>query len=213
MLVYVITDGGKNFIRRDVTGRYVPIGNRVLADEFEERHKAQRVLDCNLSPKLRKKYKIKAENLDIKKQKTDEPKTSDKIIQDLDNIKKSVGQPVESKLDEFAKNLQSVQSFILDVEERKKELSDELSKIDKELNDVNHYIEMTNFDNEKDKCSAFDMLQNMMQSRRKIKNELRVLKQLGDCKVDSSMVGDILIAINELDNRKYIPRVLTELFE
>ena len=57
------------------------------------------------------------------------------------------------------------------------------------------------------------MLQNRLKKRRKIKNELQVLTQLGDCKIDSSMLVDITKAIEDMNNRIYTPRILTELFE
>ena len=40
-----------------------------------------------------------------------------------------------------------------------------------------------------------------------------MLTQLGDCKIDSSMLVDITKAIEDMNNRIYTPRILTELFE
>ena len=60
---------------------------------------------------------------------------------------------------------------------------------------------------------AFNMLRHRLKKRRKIKDELQVLQQLGECKITSSMLVDIKNAISELGNRQYVPRVLTALFE
>ena len=37
MALYVITDGNKNYIRRDIDGKYVAARSRALADEFLEK--------------------------------------------------------------------------------------------------------------------------------------------------------------------------------
>ena len=42
MALYVITDGNKNYIRRDIDGKYVAARNRALADEFLEKWKAEK---------------------------------------------------------------------------------------------------------------------------------------------------------------------------
>ena len=87
-----------------------------------------------------------------------------------------------------------------------------LSEVDKEISDINHYIEFGKF-NAYQGWLAFNMLRHRLRKRRKIKNELLVIQQLGDSKITSSMLQAIKKSIAEMDNRKYIPRVLNELFE
>lgn len=57
------------------------------------------------------------------------------------------------------------------------------------------------------------MLRHRLRKRRKIKNELHVVTQLCECKINSSMLSNIKDVIHELDDRVYTPRKLTNLFE
>ena len=63
MALYVITDGNKNYIRRDIDGKYVAARSRALADEFLEKWKAEKVLKNNLTPKKRKLYRVVEEDV------------------------------------------------------------------------------------------------------------------------------------------------------
>ena len=57
------------------------------------------------------------------------------------------------------------------------------------------------------------MLRNRLKKRRKIKDELQVLFQLGECKMNSEMLNDVESVILDMNNREYRPRILTELFK
>ena len=98
------------------------------------------------------------------------------------------------------------------MEERKNKLSGDLSNIDKEITDIQHYIEFGNF-NAYQGWLAFSMLRHRLKKRRKIKNEFQILSQIGECKINSAMVNDIQAAIHKINNKSYTPRVLPELFE
>ena len=80
-----------------------------------------------------------------------------------------------------------------------------------EITDIQHYIEFSDINGE-DIASTYNMLKTRLKNRRQIKNELSVLRQLAECKMDASMFGDLLTVISDLDNKTYVPRVLTSLF-
>ena len=208
MSLFVITDGNKNYIRRDLNGKYVPVRSRALADEFSEMWKARKVLDNNLTPKSRKRYHISEEETGFSNfQKPTEQKTEPikvEIKVNTDDFSK--------KIDELREKILGLQRFVADNEDRRTKLSDLLSNTDKEITDIQHYIEFTDLENE-DSLKAYQMLKERLKSRRIIKNELAVLRQLADCKMDTSMFSDLLTVISEIDNKKYVPRVLTELFK
>ena len=86
-----------------------------------------------------------------------------------------------------------------------------LSEIDKEICDINHYIEFFSLDAARG-YKAYRMLKERLAKRRFIKDELaRAGYFMGGTSADFSN-GLIARQIKELDNRHYTPRVLTELF-
>lgn len=207
MALYVITDGNKNYIRRDIDGKYVAARSRALADEFLEKWKAEKVLKNNLTPKKRKLYRVVEEDVGftvVKKPEQDQaenPKEERKPEQLL----------LSPQIEELRKKIEGVKKFIDDAENRRSELSDLLSNTDKEITDIQHYIEFSDINGE-DITSTYNMLKTRLKNRRQIKNELSVLRQLAECKMDASMFGDLLTVISDLDNKTYVPRVLTSLF-
>lgn len=207
MALYVITDGNKNYIRRDIDGKYVAARNRALADEFLEKWKAEKVLKNNLTPKKRKLYRVVEEDVGftvVKKPEQDQaekPKEERKPEQLL----------LSPQIEELRKKIEGVKKFIDDAENRRSELSDLLSNTDKEITDIQHYIEFSDINGD-DVASTYNMLKTRLKNRRQIKNELSVLRQLAECKMDASMFGDLLTVISDLDNKTYVPRVLTSLF-
>ena len=207
MSLFVITDGRKAYIRRDITGKYVPVMSRALADEFSERWKAKKVLENNLTPKKRKNFHILEEETGFSTTKTKEPEKKEAPKVEIRADAKDCYQ----KIDELKENIFKIQKFITDNEDRRSKLSDLLSNTDKEITDIQHYIEFSNLENE-DSLKTYQMLKDRLKSRRIIKNELSILRQLSDCKMDASMFNDLLTVISELDNKTYVPRVLTELF-
>ena len=207
MALYVITDGNKNYIRRDIDGKYVAARSRALADEFLEKWKAEKVLKNNLTPKKRKLYRVVEEDVGFTVVKKPEQDQAEKPKEE----RKSEQLILSPQIEELRKKIEGVKKFIDDAENRRSELSDLLSNTDKEITDIQHYIEFSDINGE-DIASTYNMLKTRLKNRRQIKNELSVLRQLAECKMDASMFGDLLTVISDLDNKTYVPRVLTSLF-
>lgn len=207
MALYVITDGNKNYIRRDIDGKYVAARSRALADEFLEKWKAEKVLKNNLTPKKRKLYRVVEEDVGFTVVKKPEQDQAEKPKEE----RKPEQLILSPQIEELRKKIEGVKKFIDDAENRRSELSDLLSNTDKEITDIQHYIEFSD-NNGEDIESTYNMLKTRLKNRRQIKNELSVLRQLAECKMDASMFGDLLTVISDLDNKTYVPRVLTSLF-
>lgn len=207
MALYVITDGNKNYIRRDIDGKYVAARSRALADEFLEKWKAEKVLKNNLTPKKRKLYRVVEEDVGFTVVKNPEQDQAEKPREE----RKPEQLILSPQIEELRKKIEGVKKFIDDAEDRRSELSDLLSNTDKEITDIQHYIEFSDINGE-DIASTYNMLKTRLKNRRQIKNELSVLRQLAECKMDASMFGDLLTVISDLDNKTYVPRVLTSLF-
>ena len=95
---------------------------------------------------------------------------------------------------------------------RKDILLNQLSKVDQELSDINHYIEFCNL-NAAQGYKAYKMIKDRRIIRRSIKNELDVLNIILGKKISETATDEIHKAITGMDNRKYEPRVLNELFD
>ena len=87
-------------------------------------------------------------------------------------------------------------------------LNGELSRLNEEITDIEHYIEFSKL-NVSDAYRAYKMLRDTLQERRQVKDTIRVVKELYDnCNVDK--LADVK---SELENRVYIPRRLSGLFD
>lgn len=213
IIQYVLTDGHGAYIRRDnFSGKYVPVRNEAFAEKFEQRHKAANILKNALSKNVRSHYYVvdlETTTVVNKEPISDPPKLASK-----DNIVKNIvaEKDAESQAEKWINGVAGLASFVMDAEERKEELVAQLSEVDKEITDINHYIEFGKF-NAYQGWLAFSMLRSRLRRRRKIKDELRIIVELGQCKITSDMMIDINNAITELKNRKYAPRVLKQLFD
>lgn len=218
MIQYILTDGRGSYIRYDTySGKYVPVRNEALAEKWEQRSKAQNILKNGLAKQYRKNYHVKDidDGNGLFETGTITKPEKENVSADLhiDKVKEIIKKEYnDSQLEKWEEGLNSMSEFVMDAEQRREELSKAMSDVDKEITDIQHYIEFNNM-NAYQGWLAYKMLQNRLKRRRKIKNELQVLTQLGVCKIDSSMLQDVLKAIKDMNNRTYSPRVLTELFD
>lgn len=213
MSKYMITDGCL-YLRRDASGNFVPVKNQSLGDVWEQRSKVQNVLLNCINKNFRKRYRI-LEIADEIIPKLIVSKKPEIAIKPKDSVAKQIGNESieENHLSNLTTEIDKFTDFVQDAEQRKKTLLNALSNVDKEISDINHYIEFGNKFNAYQGWLAFNMLRNRLRKRRKIKDELHILIQLGECKVNSEMLTEIKNSIGNLDAREYQPRILKELFE
>lgn len=201
MAQYVITDGTR-WIMRDRKGKYVPTSCEALADIFTNKQ-ATGIFQSNLSKALKSVFRV---------QKIDEPS---KLI-------KQISQETAQKNTERVSTAENIQRWIDKIEglnglatealHRKDELVQQLSKVDQELSDVNHYIEFCNL-NAAQGYKAYKMIKDRRIKRRSIKNELQVVDIILSKKICETATDEIQKAIAGMDQRTYEPRVLNELFD
>lgn len=200
MAQYVITDGTR-WIMRDRHGRYVPTSCEALADVFSNKQ-ATGIFQSNLSKALKSVFRV---------QKIDEPS---KLI-------KQISQETAQENTERVSTAENIQRWINKIDwlnglatealHRKDELVQQLSKVDQELSDVNHYIEFCNL-NAAQGYKAYKMIKDRRIKRRSIKNELQVVDIILSKKICETATDEIQKAIAGMDQRTYEPRVLNELF-
>lgn len=201
MAQYVITDGTR-WIMRDRKGKYVPTSCEALADIFSNKQ-ATGIFQSNLSKALKSVFRV---------QKIDEPpKLIKQISQETvqENTEKvSTAENVQRWIDK----IEGLNGLATEALHRKDELVQQLSKVDQELSDVNHYIEFCNL-NAAQGYKAYKMIKDRRIKRRSIKNELQVVDIILSKKISETATDEIQKAIVGMDQRKYEPRVLNELFD
>lgn len=213
MSQYMITDG-RLYLRKDVSGNFVPVKKQALGDTWEQRSKAQNILLNCINRNLRNRYKV----IEIADEIISKPVVAEKvekIIEPKECIVRQISNEIieENQIISLTNNIESLTNFVQSTEHRKEMLLVALSDIDKEISDINHYIEFGGKFNAYQGWLAFNMLRNRLKKRRKIKDELQILVQLGECKINTAMLNEIKKSIGNLNTRKYQPRILKELFE
>lgn len=96
---------------------------------------------------------------------------------------------------------------------RHQELTEEQSKFDGRVTDIEHYIEFNMGKlNACDGYKAYKLLQETLLARRKVKDELQMIQVVRD-RMNAEDIANVEQKISELETRTYKPRELTYLFE
>ena len=95
-----------------------------------------------------------------------------------------------------------------DIDQYQKQIREQLSTIDLELTDIDHYIEFNKL-SASDGYKIFKLRQNKLKKRREIKDALYTCSLLKKHSLESKK---IIKEINCRERRKYTPRVMNELF-
>ena len=201
MAQYVITDGTR-WIMRDRHGRYVPTSCEALADVFSNKQ-ATGIFQSNLSKALKSVFRV---------QKIDEPSKLIKQISKETAKKNTERVSTDENIKRWIDKIDGLNGLATEALHRKDELVQQLSQVDQELSDVNHYIEFCNL-NAAQGYKAYKMIKDRRIKRRSIKNELQVVDIILSKKISETATDEIQKAIAGMDQRTYEPRVLNELFD
>ena len=201
MAQYVITDGTR-WIMRDRHGNYVPTSCEPLADVYSNKQ-ANSIFQNQLSKALKSCFYV---------EKIDKPP----------ELVKQITQEKVNENTETPSNSENIQYWIDKVSDlnglasealhRKDDLLSQLSKVDQELSDIDHYIEFVNL-NAAQGYKAYKMIKDRRIIRRSIKNELEVLNIILGKKISETATDEIEKAVAGMDKRKYEPRIMEELFD
>lgn len=198
---YVITDGTR-WIMHDRNKKYVPTSNEALADIFGNKE-ANSVYQNNLSKALKSVFHV---------EKIDKPPALIKQISHEEVKSNTETVSVAANIQYWVDKVSGLNGLAAEALHRKEELINQLSEVDKELCDINHYIEFCNL-NAAQGYKAYKMIKDRRMKRRSIKNELDVLNMILGKKLSESVTNEITNAVSGMDKRIYEPRVLNELFD
>lgn len=201
MAQYVITDGTR-WIMRDRKGKYIPTSCEALADIYSNKQ-ANFIFQNQLSKALKSCFHL---------QKIDEPPELVKQITQ-EKVNENTETPSHSEnIQYWVDKVSDLNGLASEALHRKDNLLNQLSKVDQELSDINHYIEFCNL-NAAQGYKAYKMIKDRRIIRRSIKNELDVLNTILGKKISETATDEIQKAISGMDKRTYEPRVLNELFD
>lgn len=202
MGVYVITNGEGSYIHKDDTsGKYVPIRSFRKATQWDNILKANSVLNNSVPKAIRSSYAVelvKTEHIVEKESIAVQNEICFRNIED-DNIS------------EWVNKINTIKEVLSGSDSRQRELDEKLSNTDKEIVDIEHYIEFGKF-NAYQGWMCFKMLQNLLKQRRKIKNEQQVLYLIKQCKINGDSITALSQTVSDIQNKCYTPRAFPELF-
>ena len=193
MYGYILTNGEGRYINKDGS-KFVAIAAKNKAYVWCDKERAKNVLKCALPKKMQGQYKIEEISVDQPQPVSDGKYSFDYVPND--NVKQ-----IRDKVEEVLRLASAAET-------RLKELKDDLSKVDREISDVNHYIEFNKL-NAYQGYVACKLLQDKLLRRRGIKDEILVHTSMLGAK---DAVETAHKAIVGLEHRVYAPRELTDLF-
>lgn len=217
---YVLTDNQGSYIREDkLTKKYVPVRSLKQAKVWDSKEKATSILKNSIGKTIRNKYVVKLIETEVKTEVTDATEkkehTNVKSIQKLSNNapKEILTSSIEEdQIEDWLNKINQIVNVMSGSETRKKELLEKLSNIDKQIVDVEHYIEFNNF-NAAQGWGCYKMLQTLLKQRRNYKHELQVIRIIEQSNFKTDSLSHIAERIELVKNQSYVPRVLTELFD
>lgn len=209
---YMITNNKHQCLSRNDQGQFILVYQKDKAMVMTK-SKAQNILPC--LPKRWKNYHLKI--VPVPK-KTLEPqyKASNKYeILKSENLKVKELIKYED-LDDIGEEVKTMISSINDTSNKMKKKLDtlfiDLSNADKARNDLEHKIEFAKKANACEGWYYFSMLREVLQKRRKIKNDISYLQKILDMTIKGCDDGSLENFIYSIENKKYTARILGENF-
>lgn len=193
---YVICSG-KQYLTISNCSQQGTTSNLSQAKVFNTYEKAENFIKCI-------KKTLQMHNWDIKSLNEDEQLKS---LEDISYIKTQF----ESENFSWSDTLNNIETFHKDLKQHMDNLRLQQSQNDKEICDIYHFIEFFSLSASQG-FKAYRMLKERLQTRRKIKDELQKAKYILNADHINIIGGSLKKNIESLENRKYEPRVLKELF-
>lgn len=213
MSVYVITNGADRYLKRnEFSGKTSEVDNLSLATSWDTYGRASGFL---------KKYKPKRPGTTwsvleipysqcVAAQSTSEQPQQDKTmrVMSVADIKEAGQVPVQkSCVRESTDVLSTFASFVDDKRKQKDELARQHSVVEREILDIQHYIEFHDL-NAYQGWLVFKLLQQKLRTRRSLKDSIQAIGYIESCPIDTQQIKNAASSINGLSGRKYTPREL-----
>lgn len=204
---FTITNGNK-YVKCDINGNYKQVNNFCMADTYESQKIASNIIKNSLPKAWGHAYYV----VEIVEGRL-VPCTSPRPPKTTKNQTQKVFQ-FENKCDDvkWCKSFIGLDEVFVEAEKRFKELPQKLSDIDAQIVDLEHYIEFTSL-NASDGYKAYKKLKELLNERRILKYESKIVNAINKNRTASEGIKNILSTIRECQSSVYKPRVLADLFE
>lgn len=208
--LFYVTDTYGTYYTINASNKLVPTTDKEQAAKFTQA-KANSVIQTMIKPMQRYQYIIR----EAVREK-EETETQANSVQVIDYKEEDCNETMFDALDmEWNQYIQTLITFCSDLKQYRINLNYLLSQVDKEICDILHYIEFNNLD-AANGYRMYKMLKDCRLRRRKIKDDLGkvnlIIPTLGNKELVNSL-KTCLSQMKAMDQRKYTPRVLDELFE
>lgn len=216
---YIISDSSGRYIMKNAAGQFVPVYDIAFADKYDSITKAKNILNSSVSKSMRKLFSVK----DIEWEDAPSVTSSAPCVQETsssslkityrpkqDQLLRLASENIAEEDLTFSKdNISIAIGSVESMRKRKETLQEQHSQIEKEILDIEHYIELSDNMNAYQGWLAYTMLRKRLKRRRQLKDELLVLSDVEDV---MNGLRKSMSRIDSLSNRKYEPRILKELF-
>lgn len=187
---YVVNEDS-NYIKITSDNQYTIVENREDAKLFSNTNSVTQVLKCIPKPlKDKHKWRVESENTGL-------------VIND---------EYIKIDREEVIAVVETISSLLRTLNGNKQHLNRMLSNVDQERQDVLHFLENYRFSASEGYMKA-KQIKEISNRRREIKNELRMIENLGRMNASTLSNGTITRLLKAIDEQTYTPRVLTEMFD
>lgn len=227
---YVISSKRENtyeFIKSNIGSNSNIITDKLsLAKIFDDNKKALKFIS-NLSKELRVnrswftlEVQLNNNTVIVKNEKIKEEMLNSIGIDDIENINKNIKHfEIKDKNSNSTNEiLNYYDTFLNDIStkrenliEKKSELENKRDLIEKKIVDLNHYIEFYTLNASMGYC-AYKELHDIFNERRNIKNEINKINIILKAFDNTTDFNKLYSDLNKVNNQKYSPRVLFDLF-
>lgn len=217
---YYITDGN-NFVKQSINGQFSKVGNIAVADVWDKLQVAKAVLDNSVPRVWRATFYIaKLENGVLEKQTLSQTEKSQKRIENLPQKDDTKGYVLDlydfdrdENIREIVNTFENMQHILENSRDIEEGLKNRLQLLECAFEDLKHY-------HLKKKLGTVDSYKRdrleskILLERRSVKTRLDVIQKINQQHSDiNNQIKDVCKTIESIRNRKYVPRVLHDLFE
>lgn len=217
---YVITDGSR-YIKQDMSGRHKFVSNISIADFWNSKNKAESVMFNSVPPHMR--YDLYVAKVDdaivepVTKTKREIDKRRECVRAECDNSYElskysfEKDEDIQSMIRGFEEVRRTLEAF--SDKQKIKQLDEKTLYMDWVVEDIKHYHGRKSL-NAYDGFKLGKLEDKAVVKRISVKNQFEIAQKIHKhCNDIIKQITDICNTIEDVKNRKYIPRALVDLFE
>lgn len=216
---YVITNGTR-FVKQDVRGKYKLVTNSAIADMWDKKEKAESVLFNSVPPYMRYSLYVAELKNGVVEQETLSKKQiiecREQVKEDNDSYELSkYSFDDDEEIQKMIRGFDDVRNVLINyaTEKSHRHLEEKTMYMNYAVEDIKHYHGRKAL-NARDGFKLNKLEDKAIIKRISVKNQLEISKKLNKhCKDILEQINDICDTIECLRNQRYVPRVLSDLFE